>query len=140
MTHSTRVRPGFTIMEIMISLVVIAVLAGLAVPAYRSVTERSRASEAQVNLNAIHMAQKNYHARYDTFWGNSTVWANVSAGLSIELNNRYYDIQAFNANAAMYTVTLIRNAVERTGAGTKTFTVTYNAGNQAPVFTEGGAY
>jgi len=47
-------------MEIMITLVIVAVLAGLAYPRYEKMVSRSKQTEAKTSLQAIHMGQDLY--------------------------------------------------------------------------------
>ncbi|WP_428898290.1 prepilin-type N-terminal cleavage/methylation domain-containing protein [Parelusimicrobium proximum] len=54
----SRSRKGFTLIEISVVVVIIAVLAALAVPAYQRSVERSRAVEASTVLNKIRSEQE----------------------------------------------------------------------------------
>lgn len=63
-----RVRAGFTLIELMIVLMVIAVLAGIALPSYREHVRRAARAEAKINLmeNAQFMERNFTEAgRYD---------------------------------------------------------------------------
>jgi len=58
---------GFTLIEIMIVLVILAVLAGLAIPAYNSSVEKSRKQEAIAVLGAVRGSQQRYMATKNTY-------------------------------------------------------------------------
>lgn len=51
---------GFSLMEIMISLVIIAIIAGLAYPRYKKMVARARQTEAKNILRAIYTSQDLY--------------------------------------------------------------------------------
>ena len=58
---------GFTLMEILIAIIIIAVLAGLAVPLYRTVVERSRRAEAIGVLSATRQSEMRYFAQNNRY-------------------------------------------------------------------------
>ena len=51
---------GFTLVEIMIAMGVLAVVAAIAIPSYRGYIEESRKVEGKNNLAAIKLAQEEY--------------------------------------------------------------------------------
>ncbi len=61
------VRRGFSLMEVMIVVVIIGILATLAYPRLEGYLLRTRQSEAQATLSALHTAQKIYHAMNQTY-------------------------------------------------------------------------
>lgn len=69
---------GFTLIELMIGIVIVGVLAGLAIPSFKSYVYRSRVSEAVTVLNEIKSRQEAYRSRFGNYAavsGTST-WAN----------------------------------------------------------------
>ena len=44
---------GFTLTEILVTTVILAVMAGMAMPVYTSTIEQSRSNEAKTNLSVI---------------------------------------------------------------------------------------
>ena len=62
-------RQGFTLLELIMVIVIIAILASLAAPTYFKTVERSRISEARKILGMIRSAQLRYYAEHATFTG-----------------------------------------------------------------------
>jgi type II secretory pathway pseudopilin PulG len=133
---------GFTLTEILIAGVIMAVLAGLAVPAYFRTMEQSRSNEALSNLAVIHMGQKIYRINNGTFWngGNGLAVGVINTALNIDISAVYYTTIDITAVAGTsYTAKLTRNNVSG-GAGTKWYQYFFTNGSAAPVQTEGGAF
>ena len=122
-------------MEVMIALVIIAVISGLAVPAYVKTVEQTRGNEALTNLNIIHMGEKIYRLNHGTFWGTgATDIATINTNLSTDMSAVYYTTVSVTGAANNYTAIFTR------AGGTKTFQFAFTNGNAAPALTEGGAY
>lgn len=121
-------KQGFTLTEVMITLTIMAVLAGLAVPGYFRTVEQSRANEAITTLNIIHMGQKIYRINNSTFWngGLNATAGSVNTNLNVDIAPRYYtDIDFSGVDANGYTCTVTRNNVEG-GAGSRWYRYTWN--------------
>ena len=91
---------GFTLLEILITLMILGVLAGLAIPIYSRRVEESRANEATVNLNAIYMGQKIYALNNSGDYWNGGVGpavADINTTLNIDINPQFYDIASISA-------------------------------------------
>ena len=56
---NVRIR-GFTVIELMIGLVIVAVLVSLAVPSFRDTLRKSRRSDAMDAIMNIHLSQERY--------------------------------------------------------------------------------
>ncbi len=132
---------AFTLTEIMVVLVIIAIIAGLAVPGYFRTVEQSRSNEALSNLNIIHMGEKIYrlNSSPQTFWGPGTDVATINAALNTDMQANYYTTVSVTATPTTYTAKFTRNATSG-GAGTKWFQYSFTDGDAKPTPTEGGAY
>ena len=62
-----RLRSGFTLVELLISIAIVGLLVGLAVPAMQSIRETSRNTSCRNNLRQISLAILNYEASHRHF-------------------------------------------------------------------------
>lgn len=58
---------GFSLVELMIVVAIIAILAAIAIPAFMKFAMKSKTSEATANLNAIRTCQEAYRAEDDVY-------------------------------------------------------------------------
>ncbi len=61
---------GFTLLELLVTVVIIGILATIALPQYEKAVIKARTAEAQVNLKAITDAQERYWLMYRTYTNN----------------------------------------------------------------------
>jgi Tfp pilus assembly protein PilE len=124
-------------MELVVVIIIVGIMAGMAVPAYRNTVEQGRGNEAKVNLNIIHMGEKVYFLNNGSFWGpGGTNITAANTALSTDMSANYYQtINVSGGGTASYSARLTRS-----GGGTKWFQYDYTNGNAAPAPTEGGTY
>jgi len=80
----TRTRKGFTLVELLVVIVIIAVLVAIALPRYYQAIYDSKCSACKSNLKQIDLALHAYYANKDE--GNrdwNTVWTNCGAGATM---------------------------------------------------------
>jgi prepilin-type N-terminal cleavage/methylation domain-containing protein len=58
---------SFTLMEIIVAIIVIAILVKIALPRYNRAVEKSRIAEVTTILNAIHASQMRYAVKHDVY-------------------------------------------------------------------------
>src|SRR4051812_22164385 len=63
-------RKGFTLVELLIVVAIIGVLSTIGVPTFRRMIQKSKKSEAKVNLGGIYTAEQSFVAEYGTFGNN----------------------------------------------------------------------
>ena len=114
-------RSGFTLLELLVVVLIIAVLAAVAMPEYLKAAERSRATETITMLEAIAKSQQRKYMQTSTFAGEY-------GGL---------DIQPVGAVGSLY----YTKGDPRTGEGCNGFAITlYNPGNYEEGYAEGERY
>lgn len=123
---------GFTLVELVIVILIIAILAAVSVPIYKSYVRRSMASEGRALVGAVANAERIY------FSSNSSFFAVSSAGFDSTLDidarmNRYFTQFSVSSGNNQFTVTT-------TGTGDAagiTVTLTQSQGAQ-PTVAESG--
>jgi len=98
---------GFTLIELMITVVVIAILSAIAMPAYQEYVRRSNRAAAESQMmdiasrqQQILLANRNYAADTDT------TWTNTGYKLPSEVDSKYtYKIAVGTASPPTFTIT-----------------------------------
>jgi type IV pilus assembly protein PilE len=96
---------GFTMIEVVIVLAIVAILAAVAVPAYQDQMRASRRTEAREALMRIQTAQERWRSNnvsYTTVMG--------SAGLNVSASTANYTYAVSGASATGYTATATARA------------------------------
>ena len=116
---------GFTLLELMVTLIIIGVIAGFAVPNYRRAVERAYQRDMENNLMAIHAANQIYRSTHGQYWPASgfpgfpwpdgVIQINLNLGIKVIENNVSYHCAGDGTAYACYG--------ERLGGGGYTFRV-----------------
>lgn len=104
MTHSS----GFTLIEAMITLAVIALLAAVALPSYQDSVRKSRRSDAFAALTTVQQAQERWRGNRATYAGSITAAPTddpPGLGMTAASAKGYYALAISDAGATGYTVT-----------------------------------
>lgn len=76
---------GFSLLEAMLTIVVFATIAGLAIPSYVTQMKRIRNQEAITILSSLHDQQKDYHRRNGSYIDGMTTESTVQSALDITI-------------------------------------------------------
>jgi len=63
-------RSGFTLVELLIVIAIIGVLSTIGIPTFRRMIQKSKKSEAQVNLGGLYTAEQGFESEYGAFGNN----------------------------------------------------------------------
>lgn len=119
---------GFTLLELIITVVIVAILASIAIPSYQNYITRSKIKEAQSNLIALSLSAENYYQRTLNY---PTATINSSSALSSDTvfktwapSSNVFEYKYASTDGATYTLTATGNDPKVSGC---TLTLT-NAG------------
>ena len=82
--NSTKLQNGFTLIELMITVAILGVLAGIAIPAYNGYITTAKMSEATNNLAALKLAEEEFYLENNSYFSGKTsdsTLSNASGGL-----------------------------------------------------------
>ncbi|MBD9503854.1 type IV pilin protein [Pseudomonas sp. BGr12] len=92
---------GFTLIELMVTVAIVAILAAVAFPSYQRYVLRSHRVEAQAVLSEAAARQERYYSQ-------NNAYASTAAGLNMTSNVnalQYYSLAISNITATTYTLT-----------------------------------
>ena len=130
---------GFTLLELMIVVAVVAILAAVAYPSYLDSVRKSRRADGQAALANAQIAQQKLRSSCRFFAGTLGVADNCDATaaastirLSATSPDGWYSIAVSNASATGYTITATGQndqVNDKAGGVTCTLVLTVNAAN-----------
>lgn len=104
-----RCEPGFTMIELMIVLVVVAILAAIAYPAFTTQIQQARRSDAQQELMDMALRQEKWRANNTTYGSLADIGDPCPGSDACD----YYSFSVGNVSATTYTLT----ATAQSGTG-----------------------
>ncbi len=114
---------GFTVVELLIVIIIIAVLAGLAVTQYQRSVEKSRKAEAIAVLSATRQAELRYFAQKNTYTIDGTkLDYNPTVG-DTSGQTRHFTYNISTGTASSLLVRATRIAIVDGGDGSSTVTI-----------------
>lgn len=118
---------GFTLVEIMITLAVVAIIMAIAVPSYQDRVREAQRADGYDALLSIKTLQERYRA------SNSTYGTLAQIGAASASAEGYYNVAVSNTSATGYTITATAQGSqakdEDKGTSCKTLTITVSAAN-----------
>jgi len=95
-------RSGFTLIEVMITIAIIAILAAIALPNYSAYITRSKITEATTNLLSMRTKMEQYFSGYPQLRGR--LRGGHRRALPPSTSQKYFDITCANLAVATYTI------------------------------------
>jgi type IV pilus assembly protein PilE len=92
--------PGFTLVEIMITVVIVAILTAIALPSYRDYVTRARLAEAFVALGGAQTSA-------EQFWSNGRTFAGFDSALSFPTDTSNFSYVLTVATTSTYTISAV---------------------------------
>jgi type IV pilus assembly protein PilE len=102
---------GFTLIELMIAVAILAIITAFAYPSYQNYIRKSRRSEAKIELEKIAMAQERFFSANNGYTSDLSQLPGYDAN-PVTTENGYYTI-----NAAINGATLTLTATPVAGKG-----------------------
>ncbi len=118
---------GFTLIELMIAVVVVAILASIAYPSYQGYVRRNACETAKASLTGLANAMERFRAQRGTYVGAATNGVpNIYATQSPEQGTAQFNLVVGNATATAFSVsaTAVAGGLWSGNANTLTLTST----------------
>ncbi|MDE2142940.1 MAG: prepilin-type N-terminal cleavage/methylation domain-containing protein [Elusimicrobia bacterium] len=106
----SRTRAGFTLIELIVTVLMIGILSAIAIPQYFKLVEKGRVSEALSLLDAARASQERYRSKYGSYC-TTTITSCGGLDLAVPTLKYFNTPTAFLAGSAppSWKVTLTRN-------------------------------
>jgi type IV pilus assembly protein PilE len=120
---------GFTLIELVVAMVIVAILAAIAIPSYQSYVLKSHRTDAKSALLDLASLEERYFSTQNTYTGNPNNLGYTTAGTSVPsafpVGSGYYNITVLNVTTATAPTAALP------GGTPATYTITATAiGNQ----------
>ncbi len=99
---------GFSLIELMIVIAIVAILTAVAIPLYTSYAERARRTAAINALETMAAREEGYYSRYNTYPASLTALG--YAGTALTTKGGYYRVTLATASATGYTLQAVPTA------------------------------
>ena len=110
-----RKRKGFTLVELMVVAVIVAVLAAVAIPLMMANVKRAKATEADAGCGAVRTALRVYYAEHQAYPASGAATSIAGVGAT-DLDGVYFSTPdyAFVTAGSTYTITCTGNSAGST--------------------------
>lgn len=108
-------KTGFTLIELIVVVLIVATLSALAIPRYIKAREYAIVKEALINLRLIQVAEKMYYLEntnkyYPQSAQTITIVGTINTDLHLSLNETYWDYAIESSDGSSFTATAERIA------------------------------
>jgi type IV pilus assembly protein PilE len=94
---------GFTLLEVMIACAIVAILAAIAYPSYKTSIQKSRRADATTALLGVASQMERYSTEKGTY-ATATLGTGAGAVFPNHTENSYYNLSLANLTTTTYTV------------------------------------
>lgn len=106
-----RVSAGFTLVELLVAMVIIAILSAIAIPSYRTYVLRSRREDATSALLRVQTAEEKFFLQNNAYTANIAGAPPAGLGMGNTSDNAYYNLAlALTNGGAGFTATATPSA------------------------------
>ncbi len=143
---------GFTLVELIVAMVILATLAAIAIPSYTNYVLKSHRTEAKSALLDAASLEERWFSTANAYTSNPMNLGYGVASTPVAVGTGYYNITSIVANPAVaptalipggtpanYTITAIPNAATMQINDTQCWTWTINSAGLQTALTQGGA-
>jgi prepilin-type N-terminal cleavage/methylation domain-containing protein len=135
-------KAGFTLVELMVVAIIVAILAAVAIPLMSGNKKRAAATEAQAACSTIQTAEQTYRAEHGTYMVGITDPHSLPGISTGDLAGKYFPDSGYTMTSAANTFTITGTASYSSDTtidgGTVTLTVTYDPTAHTMTSTWGG--
>ncbi|MGI2039079.1 type IV pilin protein [Shewanella frigidimarina] len=111
----TKAYSGFTLIEVMITVVIVGILASIAYPSYTKFVAKGARADALAGLMNVANRQEQYYLDHKTFTKNmKKLGVSVDGDGNFVVENGFYKIDATLANDNKYTIVAEATGVQAT--------------------------
>jgi type IV pilus assembly protein PilE len=103
---------GFTLIEVVVVLAIIAILAAIAVPSYQNSLDRGRRADGREMLQRIAAAQERFYTNRNTYTDDLTTAAGLNLGTADSEAGHYTIAIVVPAGGQSYTLTATPQGVQ----------------------------
>ncbi|HEX7641403.1 MAG TPA: type IV pilin protein [Burkholderiaceae bacterium] len=132
---------GFTLIELMIAVAIIAILSAIALPSYRSYVISGEVAEATNNLSALRAKMEQYYQDNRTYLSSGTIYSPCDATNSLPTLNgglKYFQIDC-TSNGKWTSTSYTLTATGTDGKPTAKFVYTLDNNNNQTSSTPAGS-
>ncbi len=102
-------RRGLTLTEILITIIILAVLAAIAIPSFSNAKAKNDASQAVTYLRAIKLAEQMYYAKNATYLACANATA-IKTNLGVEITAATYSFDVTSSAATTFLARAVKGS------------------------------